>query len=38
MIRICQKIVLNNLEDWENQLKLAIESKLKMIKIGTVYT
>lgn len=37
MIRICQEIVLFEKEDWENQLQEAINSKEKLIKIGSVY-
>jgi hypothetical protein len=40
IIRICQEIVLNEKEDWENQLiniiKL-IDKKVVLCKIGTVY-
>lgn len=37
MIRICQEIVLYEKENWENQLINAINSKEKLIKIGSVY-
>ena len=37
IIRICQRIVLADKEDWENQLKKAINSKEEFIKIGSVY-
>lgn len=39
VIRICQRIVLNDLEDWENQLKQVIKNydKPELIKIGNIY-
>lgn len=41
VIRLCQRIVWNDLEDWENQLKDAIKiynnQDSKLIKIGSVY-
>jgi len=37
MIRICQQIVWNELEDWEKHLLQAINSKEELIKIGSVY-
>jgi Tfp pilus assembly ATPase PilU len=37
MIRICQKIVLADKENWENQLKNAINSEEELIKIGSIY-
>jgi very-short-patch-repair endonuclease len=37
MIRICQEIVLADKEDWENELIKAINTKEKLIKIGSVY-
>lgn len=37
IIRICQKIVLFNKENWENQLKEAIKNNINLIKIGSVY-
>jgi len=38
MIRICQQIVWNDKEIWENQLKNAIENSNKeLIKIGSIY-
>jgi len=37
IIRICQRIVLADKEYWENQLLEAINSKEKLIKIGSVY-
>lgn len=37
MIRICQKIVLFDKENWENQLKEAIKNNINFIKIGSVY-
>jgi len=39
IIRICQRIVLNDLEDWENQLKQVIKKydNPKLIKIGNIY-
>jgi len=40
MIRICQRIVFDDKEDWQIQLKKAIEEEnsSNLIKIGTVYT
>jgi very-short-patch-repair endonuclease len=37
MIRICQQIVYSDKEDWENQLLKAINSKDKLIYIGSIY-
>lgn len=37
MIRICQRIVFNDQEDWENQLINAINKADKYIEIGNVY-
>jgi len=37
IIRICQQIVWNDKEDWENQLLKAINSEEELIKIGSVY-
>lgn len=39
IIRICQRIVLNDLENWENQLKQVIKNydKPELIKIGNIY-
>jgi len=38
MIKICQEIVLNDLEDWENQLINAIITENTLINIGSVYS
>jgi very-short-patch-repair endonuclease len=38
MIRICQEIVLNDLEDWKNQLINAIKLEYTLINIGSVYS
>jgi very-short-patch-repair endonuclease len=37
IIRICQEIVWNETEDWENQLNEAINKNNKIIKIGNVF-
>jgi very-short-patch-repair endonuclease/predicted SPOUT superfamily RNA methylase MTH1 len=37
IIRICQQIVWNDKEDWEKQLKNAINLNQKLIKIGSIY-
>jgi very-short-patch-repair endonuclease/predicted SPOUT superfamily RNA methylase MTH1 len=39
IIRICQQIVWNDKEDWENQLKKSINVNVneKLIKIGSIY-
>jgi very-short-patch-repair endonuclease len=37
MIRICQRIVWNNKEDWGNQLTNAINNQDKYIEIGNIY-
>lgn len=37
MIRICQQIVLRDKENWDNQLKNAIENTSQLIKIGSIY-
>ena len=39
VIRICQRIVWNDKEDWDTQLKEAISNinKIELIKIGSVY-
>jgi very-short-patch-repair endonuclease len=38
MIRICQEIVLNDLEDWEIQLINSITTENTLINIGSVYS
>ena len=37
MIRICQEIVLNDLEDWGYQLINAIKNNETIIRIGNIY-
>lgn len=37
MIRICQEIVLNDLEYWKSQLKDSIDQTCALIKIGKIY-
>lgn len=37
MIRICQEIVLNDLEDWDYQLINAIKNNETIIRIGNIY-
>ncbi len=37
MIRICQQIVLNNLEEWDKKLLNSIKNNNLISKIGTIY-
>jgi hypothetical protein len=37
MIRICQEIVLNDIEDWDYQLINAIKNNETIIRIGKIY-